>query len=246
MNQSYATVLSAEERERLILQHLPQVRWIAGSLHERLPASILEEDLVSAGIVGLIAAIDNFDPTRANSLRTYAEHRIRGAILDSIRGLDGIPSHQRKRAKEVQTAMAAAERKLSRTPTEEEIAEQMGLTLDEYRKTLFDVRGVSLGALETNSEDGGRPDLLSCLADREELTPSWIVEHDALQRLLVEGIECMPEIERTVISLYYLEELRLVEIARVLDLHTSRISQLKSQAILRLRSFMQKRWPGRV
>ena len=100
---------TVEDRERLIIQHLPQVRWIASSIHDRLPATVLQEDLVSAGILGLIAAIDNFDPTRNTSLRTYAEHRIRGAILDSIRGLDGIPSHQRKRAKE--------SRPLSRPPS---------------------------------------------------------------------------------------------------------------------------------
>src|SRR3954452_15290276 len=114
MQPAYSNELhhTAEDRERLILEHLPQVRWIAASVHDRLPATVLREDLVSAGIIGLIAAVDNFDPARNTSLRTYAEHRIRGAILDSIRGLDGIPSHQRKRAKEVQAAIETAEQKL--------------------------------------------------------------------------------------------------------------------------------------
>lgn len=237
---------TVEDRERLIIQHLPQVRWIASSIHDRLPATVLQEDLVSAGIIGLIAAIDNFDPTRNTSLRTYAEHRIRGAILDSIRGLDGIPSHQRKRAKEVEAAIETAEQRLGRPPAEEEIAHELGVNLEEYRETLLDVRAVSLGALDSVTADGSGDSLLRYLADRDELTPGWIVEREALEQLLAHGIASMPKPERTVISLYFKEELTLAEIGRVLDLHTSRVSQLKSQAILRLRTFMQKRWPGRT
>jgi RNA polymerase sigma factor FliA len=247
MQPAYSNELhhTAEDRERLILEHLPQVRWIAASVHDRLPATVLREDLVSAGIIGLIAAVDNFDPARNTSLRTYAEHRIRGAILDSIRGLDGIPSHQRKRAKEVQAAIETAEQKLGRPPGEEDIAQQLGVNLDTYRETLLDVRAVSLGALDAVSADGSGVALLRYLADRDELTPGWIVERAALEQLLAQGIAAMPKPERTVISLYFKEELTLAEIGRVLDLHTSRVSQLKTQAILRLRTFMQKRWPGR-
>jgi RNA polymerase sigma factor for flagellar operon FliA len=230
----------------LILEHLQQVRWIAASVHDRLSAGVLQEDLVSAGILGLIAAIDNFDPSRNTSLRTYAEHRIRGAILDSIRGLDGIPSHQRKRAKQIQAAIETAEQRLSGPPSEEDIAEELGINLEEYRNTLLDVRAISLGALDDVASDGSGKGLLRYLADREELTPGWIVEREALEQLLAQGIAAMPKPERTVISLYFKEELTLAEIGRVLDLHLSRVSQLKSQAILRLRTFMQKRWPGRA
>ena len=245
MQPAYYVCSATEDRQRLIMDHLPQVRWIAAQIHERLPSSVLEEDLVSAGILGLIAAVDNFDHSRNTSLRTYAEYKIRGAILDSIRGLDGIPAHQRKRSKDVQAAMAAAERRLNSTPSEEDIAGELGISLEEYRQTLLDVRGVSIGALETISRDGVSVSLLRYVADREELSPGWTLERQALEAVLAEGIESMPKIERTVISLYFLEELTLVEIGRVLELHASRVSQLKSQAILRLRSFMQKRWPGR-
>jgi RNA polymerase sigma factor FliA len=246
MQPAYSNELqhTPEERERLILQHMPQVRWIAANIHEKLPVTVLQEDLVSAGIIGLIAAIDNFDRSRNISLRTYAEYRIRGAILDSIRGLDGIPSHQRKRAKEVQAAMDSVEQRLGRAPAEEEIAHELGVKLEEYRETLLDVRAVSLGALDTVTSDGSGVSLLRYLADRDELTPGWIVEREALEQLLAHGIPAMPKQERTVISLYFKEELTLAEIGRVLDLHSSRVSQLKSQAILRLRTFMQKRWPG--
>lgn len=237
---------TAEDRDRLILEHLPQVRWIAASFHERLHATVLEEDLVSAGVIGLISAIDNYDPSRNTSLRTYAEHKIRGAILDSIRGLDGIPAHQRKRAKQLQIAMETAERKLLRQPSEEEIAQELGISLEKYQQTLLETRGVTLGTLDAIGGDNSGGTLLRYIADREELTPGWILEREALERLLIEAIESMPKIERTIISLYFMEELTLVEIGRVLDLHYSRVSQLKLQAILRLRAFMQKRWPGRA
>ena len=237
---------SGEDREALIMSHLPQVRWIAASFHERLPATVLEEDLVSAGIIGLISAVDNFDPSRNASLRTYAEHKIRGAILDSIRGLDGIAAHQRKRAKQVQAAIESAEQKLHRAPSEEEIAAELGITTAEYQQTLLDVRGVTLGALEFVNGDGANTSLLRYIADREEVSPGWMVERQTLERLLADTLENMPKLERTIISLYFMEELTLTEIGRVLNLHNSRVCQLKQQAILRLRAVMQKRWPGKM
>jgi RNA polymerase sigma factor for flagellar operon FliA len=245
MQVSYATPCdSRSTRETLILEHLPQVRWIAASICERLPSTILEEDLVSAGIVGLIAAVDKFDPSRNTSLRTYAEHKIRGAILDSIRGLDGIASHRRKRAKEVQSAIQAAEQRWQRAPSDEEIAAEMGIGTTEYHQTLLDVQGVTLGALEFVDRNGENASLLRYIEDREELSPGWIVERTTLQNLLVEALQNMPKIERTIISLYFMEELTLTQIGRVLDLHNSRVCQLKQQAILRLRTIMSKRWPG--
>ena len=237
---------SGQDRDALIINHLPQVRWIAASFHERLPPTVLEEDLVSAGIIGLISAVDNFDPSRNASLRTYAEHKIRGAILDSIRGLDGIASHQRKRAKQVQAAIEAAEQKLHRAPSEDEIAAELGITTTEYQQTLLDIRGVTLGALEFVNGDGATTSLLRYIADREEASPGWMVERQTLERLLAETLENMPKIERTIISLYFMEELTLTEIGRVLNLHNSRVCQLKQQAILRLRAVMQKRWPGKM
>lgn len=235
-----------ENRDELILNHLPQVRWIAASICERLPSTVLEEDLVSAGIIGLIAAVDNFDPSRNTSLRTYAEHKIRGAILDSIRGLDGVASHHRKRAKQVQAAIESAEQKLSRAPSEEEIAAELGIDLASYQQTLLDIRGVTLGTLEYVNADGGGATLLRYIADREEVSPGWMVERQTLKELLTETLDNMPKIERTVISLYFMEELTLTEIGRVLGLHYSRVCQLKQQAILRLRAVMRKRWPGKV
>src|SRR5579871_4762528 len=132
----------AEERERLILEHLPQVKLIARRIHERLPESVSLEDLISTGTIGLIAAIDRFDPSHNVKLKTYAEYKIRGAILDSLRGLDWAPRQQRKRCKQIETAIAAVEQRLHRMPAEEEIAAELKLTLEEYHEWLVDVRGV--------------------------------------------------------------------------------------------------------
>ncbi len=236
--------IEAAERERLILEHLPQVRLIARRIHERLPESVSLEDLISTGIVGLISAIDNFDASHKVKLKTYAEYKIRGAILDSLRGLDWAPRQQRKKAKKIEAAIAAVEQRVQRMPTEEEIAAELNISIDEYHSWLVDIRGVNLGSLEAvRSEEDGR-DLLQYLSDTEENWPSRLLERAELERLLAEAIEKMPYIERTILSLYYHEELTLREVSKVVKLHESRVSQLKSQAILRLRSYIQKRWPN--
>jgi RNA polymerase sigma factor for flagellar operon FliA len=231
------------ERERLILEHLPQVRLIARRIHERLPESVSLEDLISTGIVGLISAIDRFDPAHNVKLKTYAEYKIRGAILDSLRGLDWAPRQQRKRSKQIESAIQSLEQKLHRSPTEEEIAAQLGLAMTEYHEWLVDVRGVNLGRLESASNDDDGRDLLKYISDGEEMWPSRLLERSELESLLAEAIAKIPQVERTVLSLYFHEELTLREISGILHLHESRISQLKSQAILRLRSYIEKRWP---
>ena len=232
-----------EEREKLILEHLPQVRLIARRIHERLPDNVNFEDLVSTGIVGLISAIDRFDPAHNVKLKTYAEYKIRGAILDSLRGLDWAPRQQRKRTKQIEAAIARVEQRLKRTPSEEEIASELNLTIDEYHDWLVDIRGINLGSLDSVPGDDEGHDLLRYISDDEENWPSHVVERAELQRLLSAAIDRMPETERLVLSLYYHEELTLREISGIVHLHESRVSQLKSQAILRLRSWIEKRWP---
>jgi RNA polymerase sigma factor for flagellar operon FliA len=235
--------LAPEVREQLILEHLPQVKLIARRIHERLPVSVSLDDLISTGVVGLIAAIDRYDPSHDVKLKTYAEYKIRGAILDSLRGLDWAPRQQRKRAKLIEAAIAVLEQEHQRMPVEEEIAAHLGLSVPQYHEWLSEVRGLTLGSLENAGTEDDGCDLLRYLADSDEQWPSQIVERSELERLLAEAIEKMPNLERTVLSLYYYEEMTLREIAKIVDLHESRISQLKSQAILRLRSYMQKRWP---
>jgi RNA polymerase sigma factor for flagellar operon FliA len=244
MNAHFATAEKMiNDREQLILDHLPQVRLIARRIHERLPGSVSLDDLVSTGIVGLIAAIDHFDPKMNVKLKTYAEYKIRGAILDSLRGMDWAPRQQRKRVKEIERTISILEQRLKRAPSEEEIATELKLSMREYHEWLIDVRGINLGSLEGSGNDEEGWDLLRFVSDNEENWPSRLLERSELERLLAEAIERMPYVERTVLSLYYHEELTLREIAKVVKLHESRVSQLKSQAILRLRSNLEKKWP---
>jgi len=248
MAQTYAAVaapgiVKEDERERLILEHLPQVRLIARRIQERLPESICLEDLVSTGIIGLISAIDNFDPGHNVKLKTYAEYKIRGAILDSLRGLDWAPRQKRRQSKQIEAAIAVVEQKLQRTPAEDEIAEELGISMEEYHEWLVEIRGLNIASLENAANDQGK-DLLHYLADTGERLPSTVLERSELARLLAEGIGEIPPVEQTVLSLYYTEELTLREIAQVVGLHESRISQLKSQAILRLRSRLATQWPA--
>lgn len=238
-----ATALSADERERLIIEHLPQVRLIARRIHERLPESVNIEDLVSTGVVGLIAAIDRFDPNQNVKLKTYAEYKIRGAILDSLRGLDWAPRQQRRRGRQIEQAIVALEQRLKRSPVEEEIAAELGIELEEYHDWLAEVRGLNLGSLDQHAPEEEGRDLLRFVADKEEDWPSRLLERAELRRLLAQAISRMPYVERTVLGLYYNEELTLREIARIVDLHESRVSQLKTQAIVRLRAFIKKKWP---
>ena len=234
--------MNEEERERLILEHLPQVRLIARRIQERLPESISLDDLISTGVLGLISAIDNFDASHNVKLKTYAEYKIRGAILDSLRGLDWAPRQKRRKSKQIEAAVAHAEQRLKRSPTEEEIAQELGVTLDEYHEWLVEIRGLNVASLEYGGSDQGK-DLLHYLPDAGENLPSLLLERAELERLLASSIDRIPEIERTVLCLYFHEELTLREIAAVVNLHESRISQLKSQAILRLRSHLAEQWP---
>jgi RNA polymerase sigma factor for flagellar operon FliA len=237
-----AAEMTDDERERLILEHLPQVRLIARRIQERLPDSISLDDLVSTGVLGLISAIDNFDPAHNVKLKTYAEYKIRGAILDSLRGLDWAPRQKRRKSKQIEAAIAIAEQRLQGAPSEEDIAAQLGITLDEYHGWLVEIRGLNLASLEYAGSDQGK-DLLHYLPDTNESLPSVLLERAELEKLLASSIALIPEIEKTVLSLYYHEELTLREIAQVVNLHESRISQLKSQAIVRLRSQLAQQWP---
>jgi RNA polymerase sigma factor for flagellar operon FliA len=234
--------IGEDERQRLILEHLPQVRLIARRIQERLPENVTLDDLVSTGVVGLISAIDNFDPAQNVKLRTYAEYKIRGAILDSLRGLDWAPRQKRRRAKQIEKAISAAEQRLKRAPDEEEVAAQLEISLVEYHEWLVEIRGLNIASLEGAGTEQGK-ELINYLPDTGDNLPSTLLERSELERLLAESIEAIPPMERTVLSLYYKDELTLREIAQVVNLHESRISQLKSQAILRLRGKLAAQWP---
>jgi RNA polymerase sigma factor FliA len=234
--------LSPDERERLILEHMPQVHLIARRIHETLPGNVCLDDLVSSGVVGLIMAIDNYDPTQAVKLKTYAEYKIRGAILDSLRGMDWASRHRRKKYKEIEAAISIAEQKLHRPPTEEEIAKEMGMTLQDYRTRLVEVQGLTLGSLEMTVGSENGQDLLSILPSSEEL-PSVTVERAELERLIARAVDQLPEPEKLILALYYQEELTLREIGDIVNLRVSRVSELKTTSILRLRAYVAQQWP---
>ena len=225
------------------MEHLPQVRWVATRIHEKLPDATSLEDLISIGIVGLINAIDNFDPQFNVKLKTYAEHKIRGAILDSLRGLDGIPAHKRKNLKQMQAAVGVLEQRLQRAPSEEEIAAHLGISLQAYQDALLELRGVSLGSLDSPTHDDDSRSLINFIADPEENSPARQLERSELQKLIAEGLKKMPRVEGMVLDLYYRQELGIREIAPILGLHITRVSQIKAQAVLRLRNYLQRHWP---
>ena len=232
-------------RERLILDHLRQVQLIARRIHDRLPGNVSLDDLVSTGILGLIAAVDRFDASRDVTLRTYAEHKIKGAILDSLRELDWAPRQHRKHAKQIEAAINAAQQALQRVPTEREVATVLNLTVDRYRQWQVKVRGLNFARLESaGSGDKECRDLLHTLSSSQNEWPSSLMERRELHNTLTAAITGIPKIEKTVLRLYYQEEMTLREIAEVVNLHESRISQIKAQAILRLRVCMDELWPG--
>lgn len=235
---------ASARRERLILENLPQVRLVARRIHERLPATISLDDLISAGTLGLISAIDGFREEEGVKLRTYAEHKIRGAILDSLRDLDWAPRSQRRRARSVQKATAALEQRNMEHPSAEQIADELGISLAECWQWLNDARAMAFTSLDAPLDSEEAPRTLQFAAD-ERTVPGHGLEQMQLRELLEAGIRRMPLRERTVLSLIYQEELTLREIAQVMGLHESRISQLKNQGLGRLRTMVGRTWPGR-
>lgn len=231
-----------QRREALVLQHLPQVRAIARRIHDRLPPHISLDDLVAPGIVGLLAAIDNFDPDLNVQLNTYAERRIRGAILDSLREMDWVPRETRKKSRVLERAIHRLKQRFGREPEAEEIATEVGIQIDEYQAWLSELQGIDLEQLEPADSAEPNRALINVISEDESRWPSRIVERAELERILAQAIERMPKVERTVLSLYYYEEMNLREIAEIMGLHLSRIGQLRVQAILRLRSHLERVW----
>lgn len=241
-NRTVAGHDDALRRDALVLEHLPQVRIIAGRIHDRLPDYISLDDLISTGVLGLLAAIDNFDPSHNVRLKTYAEHRIHGAIMDSLRDMDWRSRDTRKRSKRIESAIHRTKQVLGREPSEEEIAAEIGISLEDYHAWLLEVQSVEIHRLDAVGADGESYSLLNVISDDEASWPSHVVERKELERIIVTAIDRMSKNERTVLSLYYYEELTLREIAEVMGMHLSRIGQLKTQAILRLRSHLERVW----
>ena len=224
-------------RESLILEYLPMVRRIAGRIHLRLPGHVCLADLTSAGVVGLIQAIDNFDPSQGAALRTYAAWRIRGSILDSLRELDWAPQLRRRQAKEFERAAAHLEQKLHRAPEESEIAAEVKLTIGEYRQRLTKVEGLTAARPAQSGHDRS-PAILKCPSPQE--SQEAMLQRVELNRQLHSAIWKLPDSERKVIWLCFYEQMRIREVSRVLGIGTERVSWIKCAAIRRLRISMLK------
>ncbi len=224
--------------EKRILDNLKIVKIIASKIHSRIPQGIELEDLVHTGILGLIDAVRKYDPTKGTKFSTYASLRIRGAILDELRNLDWASRSLRQKIKEVEHAFDALEMQLGRPPEEEEVAKSLNLSIKEYHKLLDDSRGVAIGVFRIISDDESNMSDVNQLkyqADEESNSPVFILEKREMKKLLARFMKELPEKEQLVLSLYYLEDLNLKEIGKIMELTESRISQIRTSAILRLR-----------
>jgi len=231
-------------RESLILDNLPLVKYIVDKLSVYLPPSVDKEDLIEAGIIGLIDAVDRYDPEKNCRLSTYARFRIKGAILDELRSLDIIPKSMRQKSKQIEETHARLENKLGRSPTDKEMADELGITEEKYNKLLFGLRS----AFIINFDDFKSPKLnddenegLEALLSTDEAGPDENVLFKEMSDILAEEIENLPEKARLVITLYYYEEMTITEIARILNLAKSTVSEIHTKTLLKLRSRLRKK-----
>src|SRR3954466_13158743 len=226
-------------RERLILHYSPLVKYVAGRVGVGLPPNIEQADLVSYGIFGLIDAIEKFDISRAIKFETYAISRIKGAIIDELRAIDWIPRSVRYKAREVEKAYAALEGRLHRTPTEGEVATELGISLDDLHTIFSQVSFVNVIALDellnVGGERGDKMSLVDTLEDTKAEDPVAAFETEETKYLLARAINTLPEREKIVVTLYYYEGLTLAEIGQVLGVTESRICQMHTKAVLQLR-----------
>ncbi len=233
--------LNKVERERLMVEQLPQVKYIAKRIHDRLPPHVLLEDLIHAGILGLIEAIQRYEPARHVELRSYAKHRIHGAILDSLRDLDWSPRPLRRKARRIEEAQQRLRARLGYSPSESQLAEELGMGLDKFQHLLGELRGLDLRSLqsETMEEGSGRETHNNTQTEPPE-DPFSLCLRSEMTGLLAKAVEELPERERQLLALYYYEELTMKEAGAVLGIGEARVSQLHAAAIVRLRARMSE------
>jgi RNA polymerase sigma factor for flagellar operon FliA len=227
-------------RERLVVAYAPLVKYVAGRMSSGLPAHVEESDLISYGLTGLISAIERFDLSREIKFETYAITRIRGAIIDELRTLDWVPRSVRARARDIERANMKLEAKLQRAPTDEEMAVELEMSTSEFQDALLQISHSTIVALDelwnVSDSSGDQVSLLDTLPDRDAPDPQALVDQGELRDRIADAIAALPEREKLVIALYYYENLTLREIGEVLGVTESRVSQLHTKAVLRLRS----------
>ncbi len=222
---------------QLLLEQLPQVKYIARRIHERLPQHVPFEDLLNAGIVGLIDAMHKYDASKNVRFASYAKFRIRGAILDSLRDMDWSPRDLRRKARRLETTMQKLQTEMGHSASEPELAQAMGMTLEEFQHMLDEIRGLEVGSLQIESlEDGRETDLGETIPGPPDQDPLSLCLKGERRQMLATAIAELPEREQQVLSLYYQEELTMKEVGAVLGVGESRVSQIHSMAVARLRA----------
>lgn len=229
-------------RDRLILTYAPLVKYVAGRMSAALPSHVEETDLISYGLLGLIGAVERFDPQRQVKFETYAVSRIKGAIIDELRSLDWVPRSVRARAREIERKSAELEHKLQRVPTDEELSTALGMTMDEFQAAITQIANSSIVALDemwSVNSSGESLSLIDTIGDTRMTDPAALLDVADLRDTLADAIARLPEREKIVIALYYYDGLTLREIGEILGVTESRISQLHTKAILRLKGRLQ-------
>lgn len=225
-------------RNRLVKQYLPLVKYVAGKLAVGMPQNVEFDDLVSYGVIGLFDAIDKFDPGKHVKFKTYAVTRVRGAIFDQLRQLDWVPRSIRQKTRELEDTVRRLEAQLGRAATDQEIAKELGVNEKEFEKLVLKISGttvLSLNDVWYSGEDNDRMSIGDSIESPHNRNPDAIVEKQEIKRVIVEAINELPDKEKKVLVLYYYENLTLKEIGAVLGVTESRISQLHTKAIVRLR-----------
>jgi RNA polymerase sigma factor FliA len=237
--QAHAAAAMTAEQERVLLEHLPIVRFLARRIHERLPQHVDIEDLVSAGVVGLMDAFAKFDPDKKVQFRSYAQFRIRGAILDSLRTLDWSPRELRRKGRAIEEAIRVLTSRLGRAPGEAEIAAEMGIELEEYQQLLGELKGLEIGTLHIEHNENSGEEELAYVPGRPEDDPLFHCLRGELEERLTEAISNLPDRERLVMTLYYYEEMTMREIGLALGVVESRVSQVHASAVVHLRAALR-------
>ena len=226
-------------RDLFVKQYAPLVKYVAGKVAMGMPHNVEFDDLVGFGVFGLFDAIEKFDPDKHVKFKTYAVTRIRGAIFDELRSIDWVPRSIRQKTREVEEAVHRLESSLGRAATDDEISRELGVTVRDFQKIMLKISGTSILSLNDvwyTGEDNDKVSIVESIESPQSLNPDTIVEKDEIKRVIVDAIQELPEKEKKVLVLYYYEDLTLKEIGKVLDVTESRISQLHTKAILRLRA----------
>ena len=230
--------LTSQQKDKLIMEYAPLIKFIAQKIAVRLPSNIELDDLISSGVIGLMDAIEKYDPTRDNKFKTYAEFRIRGSILDELRAQDWVPRSVRDKAKLLDRTFVNLEAELGRQPTDEEVCDKLGISIDEFHDMVNQVRPVSVLSIDDSAtfSNVDKKSILNLLEGCKLNNPLTQLNMKSVKEIVTQSIEDLPERQRLVLSLYYYEDLNLKEIGKILRVTESRVSQLHAQAITRLRA----------